>query len=235
MLIAHTPPFVFVHIHKTAGESVAASLVSDLSPEQIDVREGPRHASTGQPLLTKHSTAVEARDYLGADAWQGYFTFSIVRHPVDRALSLYRYIEAQARPPHKPWSRLIDRTRGRGRRADRERPALTWPEVRAYLDSGSVSDFFRHPLLADAPGMRTQSSSLCEENGHLIVDFVGRYETLAADISHVRQHLGLPDRPLPWRNPSARTGIQPGDLSPEDRSYLADRYDEDFRRFDYHP
>lgn len=237
MIIAHTPQFVFVHIHKTAGTSVAASLLRDLAPEEVAVREGPgRPGAPVEQVLHKHSTAVEARDYVGSEAWERYFTFSFVRHPIDRALSLYRYIEAQARPPRKPWSRrVIERTSGRGRRPGGERQALNWPEVRAYLDSETISDFLRHPLVADAPGMRSQSSSLCDPSGGLILDFVGRYETLDADVSYVRHHLGLPDRPLPWLNPSERNGYRPTDLSPEDRSYLVARYEEDFRRFDYPP
>ena len=241
VIIAHTPEFIFIHIHKTAGTSVAASLLRDLAPEDIAVREGPgrpvapaEQAPTKPP--TKHSTAVEARDYVGSEAWERYFTFSIVRHPIDRALSLFRYIEDQARPPRKPWSRrVIDRTAGRGRKPGREHQALSWPEVRAYLDSDTISDYLRHPLLADAPGMKVQSSSLCDQSGRLIVDFVGRYETLDADISYVRHHLGLPHRPLPWLNPSKQNGYLPTDLSPEDRAYLATRYEEDFRRFDYQP
>jgi hypothetical protein len=107
--------------------------------------------------------------------------------------------------------------------------------VRAYLDSDTISDYLRHPLLDGAPGMKSQSSSLCDPSGGLIVDFVGRYERLEADISYVRHHLGLPDRPLPWLNPSEGNGYLPTDLSAEDRSYLVARYEEDFRRFDYRP
>ena len=237
MIIAHSPQFVFIHIHKTGGTSVAASLLRDLAPEDIAVREGPgRAAAPAEQALSKHSTAVEARDYVGSETWERYFTFAIVRHPIDRALSLYRYIEAQARPPRKPWSRrVIDRTAGRGHRPGRDRQTQSWPEVRAYLDSDTISDYLRHPLLDGAPGMKSQSSSLCDPNGALIVDFVGRYERIDADISFVRRHLGLPDRPLPWLNPSERNGYLPTDLSPEDRSYLSARYEEDFRRFDYRP
>jgi Sulfotransferase family len=237
VIIAHTPQFVFIHIHKTGGTSVAASLLRDLAPEDIAVREGPgRAAESADQTPSKHGTAVEARDYIGSEAWERYFTFAIVRHPIDRALSLYRYIEAQARPPRKPWSRrVIDRAAGRGHRPGRDRQALSWPEVRAYLDSATISDYLRHPLLDDAPGMKSQSSSLCDSSGGLIVDFVGRYERLETDMSYVRHHLGLPDRPLPWLNPSERNGNLPTDLSPEDRSYLVARYEEDFRRFDYRP
>jgi hypothetical protein len=236
VIIANTPPFVFVHIHKTAGTSVARTLVRDVAPEHIAVQEGTgHHAPAPGHALTKHSTAVEARDYLGLEEWERYFTFSIVRHPIDRALSLYRYIETMAHPTPKPWSRrLMDRASRRDGTPAQQRRALGWPEVRAYLDSDSLSDFLRHPLLADAPGMQTQSSSLCDgDRGGLIVDFVGRFETLEADINYVRQHLGLPDRPLPWLNSSKRSGDLPTDLSAEDRSYLVARYEEDFRRFDY--
>ncbi len=237
VIIAHTPPFVFVHIHKTGGTSVATSLGRDVAPEALVIPQGSGHrVDTHDHALGKHSTAVEIRDHIGSEAWEGSFTFSIVRHPIDRALSLYRYIEAQARPTRPPWSRRFWHHvsgRGRGRGPGPERPALSWPEVRAYLDSDSMSDFFRHPLLADAPGMKSQSSSLCNSSGAVIVDFVGRYESLDADIGYVRRHLGLPDRPLPWLNPSERGGLLPTDLSPEDRSYLVARFEEDFRRFDY--
>jgi hypothetical protein len=45
-----------------------------------------------------------------------------------------------------------------------------------------------------------QTEYLCDENGELIVDFVGRYEALQADFHEVCRRLGLPPTDLPHVN-----------------------------------
>jgi hypothetical protein len=180
--------------------------------------------------LHKHSTALEVRDYLGADVWERYFTFSFVRHPVDRVVSLYRYVAWQAQQLHPPLlSRLLHR---------QPRPSgdpQNWPGVQAFLDTTSFSEFIRHPALENAMGMQAQSTVLCDTAGEILVDFVGRYERLAEDFAHVQDHLGLPDRSLRQLNTSKDRGSPDLTVSSEDRSYLATRYRDDFERFDYRP
>jgi hypothetical protein len=229
MIICQSRQFVFVHIHKTAGESITAALRPVLVDGDLEVRGRPEVRVNGA-VLTKHSTALDARTALGAERWERYFTFSFVRHPIDRTLSLYRYIAAWADPP-KP--RLAQRLGLRS--APQQDDRSQWPEMRAYRATHSLSEFIRHPLLDHAPGMQPQVTSLCDEDGELLVDFVGRFERIGPDFAHVCGVLGLPDVVLRSINASRRPGDAEAGLTPADRAYLAARFEVDFERFGYHP
>lgn len=222
LIISHSRQFVFIHIHKTAGESMTASLRPDLAANDLVL------TTDAQLPLGKHATALEVREHLGADMWDRYFTFSFVRHPIDRALSLYRYVAWHSEQPNRsPLKRLLRR-----RTPPRDDPQR-WPGVKAYRATSSFSEFIRHPLLENAKGMRSQSECLCDEAGDIIVDFVGHFERFNEDFGYVQHRLGLSGRPVLSRNVSKDRKDLHLDLSAEDRSYLAARYHEDFRRFNY--
>jgi len=81
------------------------------------------------------------------------------------------------------------------------------------------------PLLDHAPGMQPQVTSLCDADGELLVDFVGRFERIGQDLAHVGQVLGLPDVVLRSTNASRRPGDSEAELTPEDRAFLAARFE----------
>ena len=229
MIICHSRRFVFVHLHKTAGESITLTLRPALVDGDLEVRNTPKVAVNGT-LLGKHSTAGEARTALGSEVWERYFTFSFVRHPFDRTLSLYHYIADWSEPPKLSLGQRLG-LRSVPKWDDRS----NWPEVRAYRATRSVSEFIRHPALDNAPGMRLQATSLCDADGNLLVEFVGRFEQLALDVAHVQETVGLPDVPLRSANVSGRRTTVDTALSRDDRAYLAARFEEDFERFGYRP
>jgi len=53
-----------------------------------------------------------------------------------------------------------------------------------------------------------QSDFVCNENGDVIVDFLGKFETLDADFDHVCRQLGLPSTELPYINKSAKQKVK---------------------------
>lgn len=76
--------YVFIHVPKTAGTSIAAAL-------------GKSHCS--------HGTTREYRELLGPE-FEELFSFAFVRHPGDRFMSLYRYARMQRSHHHSarhPW------------------------------------------------------------------------------------------------------------------------------------
>ena len=229
MIVCHSRRFVFVHIHKTAGESITSALSPSLVDGDWEVR-GKVQPTINGTVLRKHSTALEALHALGPELWEQYFTFGFVSHPIDRVLSLYRYIVHWADPP-QPNLRQCLRPRAAPVWVDRS----DWPEVRAYRATRSLSGFLRHPLLDNAQSMRPQVTSLCDADGRLVVDFVGRFEHLSEDFADVQRKLGLPPTSLRTTNVSSRTRDAGAQLTSDDRNYLATRFAVDFERFGYRP
>jgi hypothetical protein len=222
MIISPSQGFVFVHIHKTAGESITEALRPSLGPDDFV-------AVNGEQPLHKHSKALDIRREIGIEAWQDYFTFTFVRHPVERALSLYRYLAWYAQPEHQP--KLSRRVRRQGA-IPLDHPSQ-WAGVQAYSATSSFSEFIRHPLIEDEPGLATQTSSLYDGADRL-VKFVGHYETLERDFHHVLQQLHLDDRYLPWRNASKGVDeLRLVELPKEDRVLLQQRFAVDFENFGY--
>ncbi len=241
MIISHRHRFIFVHIHKTAGESVTAALEPALGPDDIVLKSDfdVWLKTLGRPAyrelqgLHKHSTARAARTRLPKDVWDEYYKFAFVRDPVDRAVSLYRYVGTLAE--------RRDRRRGRhlwyyvteaGRKAD---PA-GWEVMTAFRETDSFSDFIRHPGTRRTPGLRPQTTFVTGWRQRPLLDFVGRFETLDEDFGHVTSALGLDVGPLPRVNVSTHGGPTSGrrvEVSDEDRAYLLERYADDVRLFGY--
>jgi hypothetical protein len=242
VIISHSRCFVFLHIHKTAGESVTTALRPVLAPDDLVLR-GRETASANGTVLNKHSTAGEVRAMLQTETWDRYFTFAFVRHPIDRTLSLYRWAAQRASPPRLTVAQRL-RLRPGADHPDRSHV----PEVRAYRETSTISEFIHHPLVEQTRSMQPQSASLCDEEGSLLVDYVGRFERLGEDLTDIAVRLGLPPVSLPWHNASQgpnllferqnvprRRRIERDELSLDDRAYLTARFDDDFRRFGYEP
>lgn len=90
MLISRSRRFVFVHIPKSAGTSIAAVLEKYCRPSLL--RRALNRAGLwkipGHPL---HSSALKIRELLRPDFFDACFKFAFVRNPWDWHVSLYHY------------------------------------------------------------------------------------------------------------------------------------------------
>lgn len=144
-------PFVFVHINKTGGSSVALAL--------------------GLPTQM-HATALEMRQHLTREQWDSAFKFAFTRNPWDKVVSHYHY-------------RVLTNQIGLGNRATNFNE---WVR-RTYGE--------QDPAFYDAPRFfMPQFGWISDEGGEIIIDFIGRYETLADDFASVCGQLGI-TRALP--------------------------------------
>ena len=166
--------FLFVHIPKTAGNSVQSILRHYSNDEIVS-----NHHQDGVEMFgvrsarfdtRKHSTlAIYRREY-GEELYGSLFKFSCVRNPWQRAISAY-----------------FSRHRGEvvWNRQEFMNLVRTMKPVAAFL---SASETEVQPL---AEAVRN-------------VDFLMRFESLEADFRVVCERIGIPFQPLPVRNQSKR-------------------------------
>jgi hypothetical protein len=178
MLISRQKRFLFVHIQKTAGRSLSHTLEASV-PDL-------------QSFLGTHDTALQARQWLGAETYDSFFTAAFVRNPWDRLVSWYTMIvQKSARRPW--WWKLFGRHRYQ-----------LWRYV--VRNSRSFEEFVLRCTaeIDDGDGLksfcRNQVDYLVDERGRPIVDFVGRFEYLDSDARRLFRRLGLVGVRLPHIN-----------------------------------
>ena len=159
-------------------------------------------------LLTRrrHPLAREVRAAVPTDVWSGYFRFAFVRNPWERLVSWY--CMCMQIPAPNAFARYV-----RG-----EAPTFTDFITRATTGMGERTT-------------RNQLDFVAGEDGSLMVDFIGRYENLAADYRIVKERLRL-TADLPHTNRSSHTSYRDY-YTPETRAIVADRYARDIAHFGY--
>ncbi|MGH9163192.1 MAG: sulfotransferase family 2 domain-containing protein [Vicinamibacteraceae bacterium] len=118
-------------------------------------------------LRFEHRTAFEKRAELGEWRWNRAFRFSFVRNPWDRVASHYFY-------------RVKRNVTGL---ADNPIPFPAWVHL-AYEEHDPR--YFNRPRM-----FMPQADWLCDRDGKLLVNHVGRFESLAVDFAEVCRTLNL--------------------------------------------
>ena len=158
-------------------------------------------------LRFEHKTAREKRDELGVARWRKVFKFAFVRNPWDKVISHYHF-------------RVRTNQTGMGV------GQISFPDwIRAaYRD--------RDPRYYDKPLMfAPQADWLTDESGDLIVDFIGRFETLREDFAALSKVLGTSPQ-LPHLKPSMHVDCR-NYYDAETRHVIAEHFRTDCRMFGY--
>jgi hypothetical protein len=186
MLISYSHQFIFFHVSKTAGMSMREVLQAYAQePEKFKIRRPPpmigdqpnRMYEVWQALLL-HARACDAQKELPADVFTSFFKFGFVRNPWDWQVSMYYFIlRENTYAKHE----LVKGLQG----------------FEEYVEwVVSTPD----PYPKGTP--KLQSETLADAQGNLLVDFVGRYETLTQDFRQVCQRLKI-EASLPHLNATA--------------------------------
>ena len=93
-MISFQKRFLFVHIHKTAGNSIQSILRHYSEDEIVSARmhqDGIERFGVRNPnyKIRKHSTLAEYRAALGEKEFRRLYKFAVVRNPWDRMVSYY--------------------------------------------------------------------------------------------------------------------------------------------------
>ncbi len=210
-IINHTYGFVFVHVPKCAGTTVATALSRASAYCDIEIGATP----LGQALAThysarhgmgKHATAGQIRNVLGQATWMRLFSFAFVRDPMARTQSTYRFLKHKFR--NWQGSEIMDGF--------------------ATFEEFVRSEFFHTPGPDNilAPQVRWIGRPP-------LVDFVGRVETLSEDFATVLECVGIPPakrRAMMRLGKRNRTDAWTDDeaASPDLEALILDRYREDY-------
>lgn len=175
MVICGDPAFVFVHIPKTAGTTITGALVS-YDPIRM-IRRLPHDKEAREAYLHKHAlpedvaglsihcTALQIIDFWGRERFDSAYSFAFVRNPWDLELSWFYFCLQNADSAHH----------------------------HIVTKYSSFSDYIRRyserhdSLLMPGP----QARYVTDEDGRIIVDKVGRFETLEDDFAEIVDTLGL--------------------------------------------
>jgi hypothetical protein len=236
VIISTSRHYIFVHIHKTGGESITATLEQGLDQSDLVLHHAferaprpVRRRFAAYAALDKHSTALAIMDTVPDAQWRDSFKFSFVRHPIERAVSYYNYCAREAVRRTTTSTAHLRYYTPRGRRLDPRR----WPSIVASLETSSFSEFIRHPALADDQGMRPQFDSICDRDGNVALDFIGRLERIDEDFAKVQAAIGVSFRPTERRNVTEEQLVTRSMLSRDDIDFLSRKYEVDFARLDY--
>ena len=140
-----------------------------------------------------------------------------------------------------PYARLISAWRNKlGARPEAEKTASLFvhnPGLYPGMSLDAFVEWLAENLDARGPDKhwRRQSDFLVNEEAELCVDFVGKVESLAADLAQLAPVLGHFDL-IAHTNKSRKTSGEPEpELSDRARRIVQDLYREDFERFGYPP
>jgi len=213
MIISPGRQFIFVHIPKTGGTSMALALEDRAHRDDILIGDTPKAMKrkrrlktlTAKGRLWKHSTLSDIDGIVSPDELSRMFVFTLVRNPWDRMVSYYHWLKRQSF----------------------DHPAVA-------LAKASDFDAF---VLADETRATLRSSSyasyVTDIQGTERADAFVRLEALDADLAPVREHLGF-SLTVPHANRSERPADYRAAYTDKTADAIAEMCADDIARFGYH-
>lgn len=194
---------IFVHIPKAAGRSVEMYFLNRLGLD----RENPTDRQ--QLLLVPNDDPAKGTEKLSHLSAQEYVKCGHISQQEFDQFYKFSFVR-------NPWSRLVSEYR-----------------YRNYLRHKSFKDFVMNKM--PAPGwddkyrhVMPQSDMLCDDNGELLVDFVGKFESLQSDFDRLCQHWQFDDTRLPHVNSSDKKSRE---LRRKTRNFLYRNNESELRKY----
>ncbi|WP_069300155.1 sulfotransferase family 2 domain-containing protein [Neptunicoccus sediminis] len=212
MIISHGRQFIFVHIPKTGGTSLALALEQKAMKDDILIGDTPKAQQRRRRLkdvktsgrLWKHSKLADVYGLVDQDQLERYFVFTLVRNPWDRMVSYYHWLRGQ----------------------DFDHPAVTLAKGVGF--STFLNDRTTRASLSIDGAARYVSDRDGVERCNLFL----RLENLAEDIARLEAGVGVRLPQPPHENRSDRGPYQQY-YSAADQALVADIFAADIARFAY--
>lgn len=239
MIICHSRRYLFIHLHKTGGTSVEAALAPSLAWNDLLLGSTPFGEQCNLHYrqrfgLSKHSSLEEIHQLCeGCPQIRDYKVVTVVRDPMQRAVSLFNFIAGVMERIRTPLGLDLNELQRRRVELTPDHPQLNWPGARAFLEAQLDFDaFVTSPALAEARGFQSQVSQLSQagvvpedlcwittdqldQAGGLLAELAGTSVTL--------EHL----------NASPKRLISAEVVPPRTRQWLRDRFADDYARFGF--
>ena len=204
MVISTKYRFVFLHVPKAAGSSVAHALTQLDGCKHWAVSACTKHETLSQ-FYRRQKSARRPWYVVRRPSFADYSKLAFVRNPWDRIVSLYHYLESS------------------GKRAE-------FADIRSF-DHFVAGIQDKTPWIVGLHSLRPQCDFLVDESGQFDVDFVGHYESLEADFAKVARRIGFRAE-LPHKNRSDHEDYRCY-YTPRTAAVIADHFARDAELFGY--
>lgn len=162
-----------------------------------------------------HSTAKEMKEYCytngGQFFWDTAFKFSFVRNPFDWVVSLYEFIRGN--PNHANYEEIKDM------------------DFKQFCQWNV--DCINNKKINPNGSFNTLTSFICDDDGKLLVDFVGRFENIEEDFKIICNRLKIPEIEIQKINPSNREPDYRKYYDEESKAIISEGFYMDLVNFNY--
>lgn len=198
---------LFIHIPRTGGTSIERLIGLPFTPDNL--------CGVINNKALQHMTAKEIRNRIGADEFNYYWKFSVVRHPYTRMVSEFHWrpkVQVRQFPKLKFGSNFIQ--------------FLT--RVKSIVKNNKYSDSVFHDHFIPQYKYLT-----IDDDDKLVTDYVIRFENLVSEFEVVKEKLGSDKSLIKCQSSGYSNMDSRSILTPKAKKLIQEIYAKDFELFGF--